>query len=73
MPIYHVARVIQESGKLFGDGSHIIYVNGSYKNDDDSIGKLMHDFRCISADDIFYQELEKPVRHFKKRKEDVTE
>lgn len=65
MPMYHVERVIQESGKLFGDGSHIIYVNGSYKNDDDLIGKLMHDFRCTSANDMFYQELVRPVRHFK--------
>lgn len=65
LPMYHVERTVQESGRLFGDGSHIIYVNGSYKNDDDPIGKLMHDFRCTSAVDMFYQELIKPVRHFK--------
>lgn len=28
-------------------------------------GRLMHDFRCTSAVDMFYQELAKPVRHFK--------
>lgn len=65
LPIYHVERTVQESETLFGDGSHIIYVNGSYKNDGDPIGKLMHDFRCTSAVDMFYQELAKPVRHFK--------
>lgn len=65
LPMYHVERTVQEAGTLFGDGSHIIYVNGSYKDDDDPVGKLMHDFRCTSAADMFYQELAKPVRHFK--------
>ena len=65
LPLYHVERMVQESGALFGDGAHIIYVNGSYKNDSDPVGKLMHDFRCTSAVDMFYQELAKSVRHFK--------
>ena len=30
LPLYHIERTIQETGKLFKDGSHIIYVNGSY-------------------------------------------
>ena len=34
-------------------------------NDSDPVGKLMHDFRCISAVDMFYQELATSVRHFK--------
>ena len=65
LPIYHVERVVQESSALFGDGSHIIYVNGAYKNDESPIGKLMHDFRCTSASDMFYPELAKSVRYFK--------
>lgn len=65
LPMYHIERVIQETGTLFNDGSHIIYVNGSYKNDNDPVGRLMHDFRCISAIDMFYEALQKPVRHFK--------
>lgn len=64
-PLYHVERTIAETGKCFNDGSHIIYVNGSYKNDEDPVGKLMHDFRCTCAVDMFYPELAKPVRHFK--------
>lgn len=39
--------------------------NGSYKDNSDPVGKLMHDFRCTSAADMFYQELANPVRHFK--------
>ncbi len=65
LSMYHVERTVQEAGTLFGDGSHIIYMNGSYKDDSDPVGKLMHDFRCTSAVDMFYQELANPVRHFK--------
>lgn len=64
-PLYHIERTVQETGGLFGDGSHIIYVNGSYKNDNEAVGRLMHDFRCIDADDMFYSELAKHVKHFK--------
>lgn len=63
--LYHVNRVIEETGVYFGDGSHIIYVNGSYKDDNDPVGKLMHDFRCISSVDMFYPTLAKQVKYFK--------
>ncbi len=63
--LYHIDRVIKETGAYFGDGSHIIYVNGSYKEDSDPIGKLMHDFRCLSSVDMFYPALAKQVRYFK--------
>lgn len=65
LPMYHVERTVQEVGRLFMDGSHIIYMNGSYKDNSDPVGKLMHDFRCTSAADMFYQELANSVRHFK--------
>ena len=65
LPLYHADRVIRETGEMFGDGSHIIYVNGAYKNDQDPIGKLMHDFRCTNAVDMFYPVLASQVRYFK--------
>lgn len=64
LPIYHVERVVRETGIMFGDGSHIIYVNGEYKNND-PLGKLMHDFHCTKAGDMFYHELAESVKHFK--------
>lgn len=64
LPLYHVRRMYEETNKTFDDGSHIIYVNGSYKGDD-PIGKLIHDFGCKNAKDIYYQELAKGVKHFK--------
>ncbi len=68
LPLYHVERIIQETKERFEDGSHIIYVNGSYKNEDDPIGKLMHDFRCTSSIDMFYDELKNTVSILRKRR-----
>ena len=58
-------RSQEEISEYFNDGPHIIYVNGAYKNDEDPVGRLMHDFRCTSAVDMFYDELAKSVRFFK--------
>lgn len=63
--LYHINRVVEETGVYFGDGSHIIYVNGSYKDDDDPVGGLMHDFRCTSSVDMFYPLLANQLKYFK--------
>lgn len=65
LPLYHIDRMVRENGKSFDDGSHIIYVNGSYKNDKDPVGRLMHDFGCRRASDMFYHELAKQVKYYK--------
>ena len=64
LPIYHIDRIVQETGKPFGDGAHIIYVNAQHKNDT-PLGKLMHDFCCTSAEDMHYPVLAERVRYFK--------
>ena len=61
--LYHVDRIIDETGVFFGDGSHIIYVNGSYRDDTDSVGKLMHDFSCTKPDYMNYEALAKKARY----------
>ena len=63
-PIYHIDRAIKETGTLFGDESHIIYVNSQIK-DDTVLGRLMHDFSCTKADDMHYPILADRVRYFK--------
>ena len=68
LPLYHIERKVRETDELFGDGSHIIFVNGQYTNHDTEIGKLMHDFRCTNADDMNYPTLAKKVRYFKETK-----
>jgi hypothetical protein len=65
LPLYHIEKKVLETGADFNDGSHIIYVNGAYKNDNDSVGKLMHDFRCVDAADMFNPILAEQVRFYK--------
>lgn len=64
IPIYTINRHFEEIDDWFDDGSHIIYVNGSYEGDD-AVGKLLHDFGCSEPKDMFYSELANGVRHFK--------
>lgn len=64
-PVYHIERVIRESNREFDDGSHIIYVNGAYKNDQDPIGRLVHDFGCVRSADMYNDLLKKQVHYFK--------
>ena len=64
LPIYHVDRIIQETGEPFGDEAHIIYINSQIK-DETELGKLMHDFTCTNPDDMNYPVLAQRVRYFK--------
>lgn len=67
LPIYTINRHIEELETRFQDGSHILYVNGSYRGND-PIGRLMRDFSCKEAKDMYYQELASSVKHFKEEK-----
>ena len=67
-PIYHIDKVVRETGKAYDDGSYTIYVNGKYKAKN-ALGKLIHDFNCTDADDMIYEPLAKGVRHFKETPE----
>ena len=64
LPLYHVDRYIKETEETFGDGSHIIYVNGSYKGDD-AIGKLVSDFHQTDSEKMYYSDLADGVEHYK--------
>ena len=71
LPMYHIDRVVQETGGLFGDEAHILYVNAQIK-DDTALGQLMHDFSCTSAEQMHYQILANRVRYFKEDTEGVA-
>ena len=70
-PLYRIGRYIFDTGGRFDDGSHILYVNGEYR-DETPIGKLMHDFSCTDPADMYYGELAERVRFFKESKEGVA-
>lgn len=69
-PIYHVNRYVEETGKNFGDCSHILYVNGAYQ-DETPLGLLMRDFSCKNACDMHYKKLADRVRYFKENEKGV--
>ena len=70
LPLYPIERCFLGTGERFEDGSHILYVNGAYRGDT-PIGKLMHDFSCIDAADMYYRTLADRVRFFKESKEGI--
>ena len=69
-PIYHIERYIREAEEYFNDGSHIIYVNASYK-DDTELGKLMHDFSVTEPDNMYFKVLADATGYYKKDKEGI--
>ena len=69
-PLYPIERCFLENGEKFEDGSHILYVNGAYRGDT-PIGRLMHDFSCTDAADMYYGKLAERVRFFKESKEGI--
>ena len=54
--------------QLFGEGAHILYVNGSYEGDDE-LGKLMHDFRCKKSDEMYFDVLAERTKKLKESPE----
>ena len=71
LPIYHIERIIKETGKAFSDKSHIIYVNASLQEDTE-LGHLMHDFHCRSAADMYSPVLAGKFRELKESSEGVN-
>lgn len=71
LPIYHINRVVKETGKSFNDGSYIIYVNGQLANSQTALGRLAHDFACVNSNDIYDNTLKECVNHFKESEEGI--
>lgn len=71
-PVYPIERMNLVTGKSFGDGQHILYVNGEYRGDSD-IGRLMHDFNCTEADDMNFELMAERTRYLKENPKGVSE
>ena len=66
LPLYHVERTIPElNHTVFGDGAHIIYVNGEFRDLENPIGRLMYDMNCTDADEMLNPLLAEEVRYLK--------
>ena len=67
--IYEIDRTIRQmKGKGFGDGTHIVYVNGTTRSASD-IGKLVHDLQCTEVTEMYFEVLRKQVSQFKNSEE----
>lgn len=70
--IYHIERMILETKKIFPDFEHIIYVNGSYKDESGSaLSDLIHDFFCENPADMRHRQLAERVKFLKDNKRRV--
>lgn len=71
--ISRIERSIQESGKLFNDGSHIVYVNGAKRGNDSELARLLQDFFCSNPDDMHNKKLAQRARYLKFNEGGITE
>ena len=66
--VYVYDRTEKTSGRILGDGTHIIYVNGATRSET-AIGKLVHDLQCRDAAEMHFEVLKKRVSQFKNSEE----
>ena len=72
LPINHIRRRSNETGEIFEDGQHILYVN-SKKQDNTELGRLMHDLHCEDADKMHSNVLSARVQQLKETEEGVNQ
>ena len=70
-PLYRIERQIQGTEHLFGDGAHIVFVNGALKDPGTALGRLMHDLSCADPAQMHYVLLAETVRYPKSSDEGV--
>ena len=64
LAMYHVERVVQETGEDFHDKAHILYINGQYRGSD-AVGRLMEDFFAAEPSKMNYKVLADRAKYFK--------
>ncbi len=69
-PILHIKRTVRETGRDYNDKSEIIYINARMKENTD-LGRLMHDFHCTKAEDMYSKVLAERIRVLKETQEGV--
>ena len=70
LPIYHIRRRIEETGEDFRDEAYLIYVNAS-RQEDTELGRLMHDFHCKDAREMYSEILAGRMKELKETQEGV--
>ena len=69
--VYVIHKYIEAGDELlpFDDGTHLIYVNGSAKDDGTELWKLIHDLQCPDADEMYFPNLAGRVKFLKDKEE----
>ena len=70
--IYHVARKVEETGEVFGDGSEIIYVSPSLTKPETELGRLMEDLKCTDPEKMHYTVIKERTEFLKLEKEGIA-
>lgn len=70
LPVYNIERTIQETGKLFHDRAHIVYVNGAYRGTDE-VGALCR-ISAVMTIGIPDPKIRARVKYFKEETEGVA-
>ncbi len=72
-PMHHYMMQDIKTGHILGDEKHIIFVNGENKDESTRLGQLVHDFKCTSANDMYFDILAERVRHFKESEGGISQ
>ncbi len=70
--VYTIHKYIDGELDPVDDGSHTIYINGSAEDDGTEIWKLIHDFRCTKAEEMYLPRLSERVKFLKKDEKGVS-
>jgi len=75
-PFYQIERINLTLNTAFGDGEHILYVNGAYRDGregggETEISKLMHDFSCSDPEDMKTDLMRETAEKYKNSPEGV--
>lgn len=65
LPLYTAEFKINETGKPLGVNALILYVNNGIQDPSTDLGRLMHDFSCAEADEMYSELLAERTREFK--------
>ncbi len=68
-PLYTAKFYVEETGKPLGVDALILYVNNEIQDPSTELGRLMHDFSCVNADDMYSELLAERTRKFKNTEE----
>lgn len=71
LPLYQIDRMFNDNKEIFNDGAHILFVNGAYINDDDDIGRFIHDMWQTDPNKMYNKILSDRMRIFKETDEEI--